>query len=309
MSPTRRSSTRPARDAVAARGPRQELRRRSPSCSASPRAPSATARTPRSTRSPGASRRTRAGAPAGAQPPRRRRPRRLRRSRAAPSATAAAAHAGARAGICRSPGAAARLLLAGDRRRRSSSSVVLRDERRRQLGNDGRCSIRRTRYEPAPRPRALATASSTSTTASTKSSASKAHTVTNQLDADPARTVQQSDRHRRDPRRRQQARVLPRRRTPAAVERLLLRVWLYNSPTSAEALSKSPAVGSDGTPAGRRAAAGQRRRLPPDPAHARDQRTPDRIPGRRCCRAVRPHGRQLMLSLELLEPPTACPGS
>ena len=48
-------------------------------------------------------------------------------------------------------------------------------------------------------------------------------------------------------------------------------VWLYNSPTSAVALSKSPAGRLQPAPAGRRAAARQRRRVP-----------------RRCCSPARP---------------------
>ena len=60
------------------------------------------------------------------------------------------------------------------------------------------------------------------------------------------RPRQQGCRRGRDPLRRQQARLLPGGRTPAAVQGLFYAVWLYNSPTSHEALSRSPAVGSNG---------------------------------------------------------------
>ena len=52
-------------------------------------------------------------------------------------------------------------------------------------------------------------------------------------------------------------------------------IWLYNSPTSALPLSRSPAVGADAQARGRRAAADQRRRIPRNAAHARDGHAPD----------------------------------
>ncbi len=61
-----------------------------------------------------------------------------------------------------------------------------------------------------------------------------------------AGTQQQDGRLGRDPLRRFQACLLPRGRTPTAVEGFFYAVWLYNSPTSSAPLGKIPPVSSKG---------------------------------------------------------------